>query len=297
MRVGDALFDLAGGAGRLFIVGTAKNVGKTVAMRAIAQAAAARGTIVALTSAGRDGEAVDALEAHAKPRLFLRPGALFATARSLLPAHPACELIATTEWTTAAGAVVLARVRRSGYFELAGPATAATLRTCLERLEALGAGFTIVDGALDRIAGLAAGADAAIVCAGAASASTMEEAVSDAAALVRKLGIPAFDPQRPFLRAGGALTPARAVELARSARGHQLVVADATHVLASGKALLGLLEQFDVRCERPIRVAAVTVASIGPEKYFEPAAFARAVAERVRLPVFDVYAGTQVRAA
>jgi hypothetical protein len=47
----------------------------------------------------------------------------------------------------------------------------------------------------------------------------------------------------------------------------------------------------------PLNVVAVTAASIGPARYFEPAAFSRALAQATSLPVYDVYAQTEVRAA
>jgi hypothetical protein len=42
-----------------------------------------------------------------------------------------------------------------------------------------------------------------------------------------------------------------------------------------------------------LRVIATTVASIGPNRAFEPRAFAAAVAAATGLPAFDVYAGTR----
>lgn len=299
MAVGSALLDaaLSGGARRLFVVGTGKNVGKTVAMRAIAAAACERGMRVALTSTGRDGEAIDAAGDHAKPRLFLRPGVLLATARALVPAHPAAEVIDCTAWPTAAGNVTLLRVRRPGFFELAGPASASALRECVERFESCGADLTIVDGALDRVAPLAAGADAIVVAAGAAASTTMEEAVAEASALTRRLQIRMADPGAPHLFFTGALTPARAAELAGAREQRQIVLRDATQLVASGRALSGILDRLDVRCVRPLNVVAVTAASIGPARYFEPAAFSRALAQATSLPVFDVYAQTETCAA
>lgn len=299
MPVAEALLDAVrkGGSRRVFVVGTGKNVGKTVAMRAIADAASARGLTVGMTSTGRDGEAVDAADAHAKPRLFLRPGTIIATARGLLPSHPASELLVQTPWPTAAGAVHLARVRRSGYFELAGPPTAATMNACLTLFEHFECDMAIVDGALDRVAALAAGADAIVVSAGAASSAAMDEAVSEACALVRKLSMPAFDPSAPFVRMDGALTAARAAHLRERKERRQIVLRDPTQLVATGHTATGMLDGLDIRCERPVRVAAVTAASIGPDRYFEPRAFARALAGATRLPVFDIYADTLVAAA
>lgn len=299
MKIGDALLDLARGGGRssLFVVGTGKNVGKTVAMRAIADAAAARGLRTGLTSIGRDGEAVDAADALAKPRLFLRAGTLIATARNLLPVHPAAEILDFTPWTTASGPVVLARVRHAACYELAGPATAAGVRACVRRFADSGCDQIIVDGALDRVAALAGGSDAIVISAGASAARTMEEAVDDARALSARLRVPGVDERAPLLRLRGALTAAQAARLAAHREERQVVVRDPTHIMLSGKALLGVLSRLDVRCERPLHVVAATVASIGRDRYFEPRAFAQAVARATGLPTFDVYAGTMAGAA
>lgn len=299
MRVGNMLLDLAraGGQRSLFVVGTGKNVGKTVAMRAVAHAAAARGLTVGLTSTGRDGEAVDVSDALAKPRLFLGSGTVLATARNLLPGHPASEVLDFTDWRTAAGDVIFARVRRLGYYELAGPSTASGIRACLDRFSAYGCDQMIIDGALDRVAALAGGGDAVIVAVGAAAAHTIDEAVDDARGLCARLQIPAMDPAKPMLRVQGALTPAIASRFTASGEKRQIVVRDPTQITASGKALLGMLAHLDVRCERPINVVAATVASIGRDRYFEPRTFAQAVARATGLPTFDVYAGTVVQAA
>lgn len=299
MKIGDALLDLAreGGRSSLFVVGTGKNVGKTVAMRAIAAAAFTRGLCLGMTSIGRDGEAVDAADASAKPRLFLRPGTFVATARNLLPAHPASELIDSTPWATASGTVMLARVRHAAYYELAGPATAAGVRACVNRFRALGCDQIVVDGALDRVAALAGGSDAVIVSAGASAARTMDEAVDDVRALVARLSIPLVDKTRPFLEIAGALTAAEASRLAGGGEDRQVVVRDPTQVAIAGKALLGVISRLQLRCERPLRVVAATVASIGRDRYFEPRAFAQATAAATGLPTFDVYAGEMVRAA
>ncbi len=299
MRIGDSLLDLArsGGARSLFVVGTGKNVGKTVAMRAIAQAAARRNLTVGLTSTGRDGEAIDVADALAKPRLFLLPGTVVATARNLVPVHPASEMLELTDWPSAAGRVLFARVKRGGFYELAGPPTASGVRDCVNRFFGFGCDQAIVDGALDRVAALAGGGDSVIVSAGAAAARTMEEAVADIRALTLRLCIPAVDPAKPSLYIEGALTPGRAAQLLAARETRQIVVRDPTQIALGGKAMMGAAERLDLRCERPLRVIAATIASIGRDRYFEPRAFANEVARATGLPTFDVYAGTRVQAA
>lgn len=299
MRIGDSLLELAraGDTRSLFVVGTGKNVGKTVAMRAIAQAAAKRNLVTGLTSTGRDGEAIDVADALAKPRLFLSPGAVVATARNLLPAHPASEMLELTDWPTAAGRVLFARVKRAGFYELAGPATASGVRDCVSRFFEYGCDQAIVDGALDRVAALAGGRDAVIVSVGAAAARTMDEAVADIRALVLRLRIPGVDFTKPSVRIEGALTPAITAQLVSACETRQIVVRDPTQIALAGKAMIAAAERLDLRCERPLRVVAATIASIGRDRYFEPRTFAREVARATGLPAFDVYAGATVKAA
>ena len=77
VHVGDSILQLwnESGAPSLFVVGTGKNVGKTVALRAIYGACVRGGVPCGLTSIGRDGEAFDVADTAAKPRLG-RPAAV-----------------------------------------------------------------------------------------------------------------------------------------------------------------------------------------------------------------------------
>lgn len=294
MHVGKALYGLARetGARSIFVVGTGKNVGKTVAMRAIYEAAAAAGETVGLTSIGRDGEAVDAGDAQPKPRLFLRAGTAVATARGVLPSTPASEILDISDLATAAGRLLFARVRGDAFYELVGPPTASGVREIVDRLLDF-AGVTIVDGAIDRVAALAGGDDAIVVSCGASAAGTLAEAAGGIGALVERLRVPAFDASRPFVRVDGALTAAKSAALIAAHERRQVVVRDPTQIALTGKAAAHALSALTVRCERPLRVIAATVASIGRDRSFEPRAFARAVADATKLPTFDVYAGVQ----
>ncbi|HZZ00944.1 MAG TPA: hypothetical protein VFE36_15390 [Candidatus Baltobacteraceae bacterium] len=294
MQVGRALFDLARetGARSIFVVGTGKNVGKTVAMRAIYEAATDAGVTVGLTSIGRDGEAVDAGDAQPKPRLFLRPGTAIATARGVLPSTPASEILRISDLPTAAGRLLFARVRGHAFYELVGPPTASGVREIVDGLLEF-AGLTIVDGAIDRVAALAGGDDAIVVSCGASAAGTVAEAAGYVGALVQRLRVPAFDPSQPFVRVDGALTPAKSAALIAARESRQVVVRDPTQISLTGKAATHALSALTVRCERPLRVIAATVASIGRDRAFEPRAFAHAVADATNLPTFDVYAGAR----
>lgn len=298
MNATQALLDLARTNGRraVFVVGTGKNVGKTVVVRALVERAADCGLRLALASVGRDGESADVLDAFPKPRFFLRPGTIVATARDVLPRFPATELLEVTRLQSAAGVIVYGRVREAGYYELAGPPTASGIRHVVEALAALGCDQIIVDGAVDRLAALAGSDGAVVVATGAADAATPAEAVEAVRALVAKLRIPRFDPDAPWVKIEGALDAASAARIVAQAEGRQIVVRDPTQIAISGKAFLGIAKRLQLRCERPLDIVAVTVASIGRERYFEPREFARAIAQATHLPVFDLYAATMVAA-
>lgn len=289
-RVGAAILERweASGARSLFVVGTGKNVGKTVAMRAIYQAAVARCADVGLASIGRDGEAVDIGDGGEKPRLWLEPGTVVATACAALPPSPASELIELPPLATAVGRLALARVRQSAYYELIGPPTASGVRSVVDALLRL-VPRAIVDGAVDRIAALAGGSDAIVVACGAAAAPTMDDAIESVRALTMRLQTPVRDPSEDAVAIEGALTPARVAQLIREKETRAVVVRDPTQIALTGRAALSAFERLRIRCERPLQVIAVTVNSAGRDRSFEPRTFAQSVARSTGLPTFDVY--------
>jgi hypothetical protein len=293
MRVADALLDLAAArnARGLAVVGIAKNVGKTVTVRALLQAAYRRGMCVGITSVGRDGERIDAVDAEAKPRLLLEPGTIVATAASALPQSPASEILERTAMASALGAVAVVRVRSAAFYEIVGAPSATGARESLERLRAHGADVLLLDGAVDRIAALAGGSEGIVVAVGAAGGATIAQVALDARGLVRRLQVPAYNAEESFVRVDGALTAQRAAAFLQSDDRRQIVVRDPTQIVLDAKSFALYAERLTLRCERALQPIAVTVASIGRERRFEPAAFARAVASAVELPVFDVYAG------
>jgi hypothetical protein len=292
MHVGEALVARARAAEKrsIVVVGTGKNVGKTVTVTALADALVRSGVRFGIASIGRDGEAIDALEGTPKPRIFLRGDALLATAAPLLPAHPAVEIVAATNEESALGPIVLARVRAPGFFEIAGPPSAAALRLVVGRLFAGGAEIVLVDGAVDRIAALRE-EDAVVVATGAAIGPTPARVVEETATLVSCLRLPAVDRSRAAVEIEGALTAATAAALVRAGERRQIVVRDPTKIVAGGRAFAALQRGLDLRCERPLHPVACTAASIASVRAFEPASFLRLLAQAVELPCYDVYAG------
>lgn len=294
MRVGRELLSLARsiGARSIFVVGTGRDVGKTVTFRAIYEATWQAGITVALASIGRESDASHRRAAAAKPRLWLRPKTIFATARTLLPPFPATEIVGLSPVGSAAGNILYARVADQSFYELGGPPTASGLREVVDELLTRSE-IALVDGAVDRIASLAGSKGAIIVAGGAATAAAPREAAAEIAGLVARLAIPSPDPGTPAVEVEGALTPSLAAALIASGETRQIVVHDPTQVSLNGRAAQEALARLDIRCRRPLRVIAVTISSSGPENDFEPVSFAEAVATATGLPTFDIYRGAR----
>ncbi|MBV8727858.1 MAG: hypothetical protein JO233_08730 [Candidatus Eremiobacteraeota bacterium] len=299
MSVGHTLLSLcdAQGVRSIAVVGTAKNVGKTVVVATLCAALHSRRMQFGILSVGRDGEAIDVIDTMPKPRLRLPVETLAATARGALSPSPACEILAVSDAATALGQLTLIKIRSPAYVELVGPPSASAVQRVKRQLFELGAQRVILDGAIDRLAALAGESDAVIIATGASAAATIDATAEEAAGLVQRLQTPAFDPTQPFVRITGALDAERVAQLMRAGEHRQIVVADPTRIALHGHALTRAREALQIRCERPLRVVAAAVASIGRDRYFEPRALLRAVAEATRLPTFDTYADTQQQAA
>jgi hypothetical protein len=294
VRVGFELLELArsAGAASIYVVGTGRDVGKTTALRAIYDAACASGLRAGVATIGREGGSAARDDARAKPRLWLQPDTVFVTARGSLPRAPACEVLKLSRLQSPAGALLYARVAASAFYELVGPPTASGVREVVDELSAR-CEIAIVDGAVDRVAALAGSGGAIVVACGAAAGNTMREAVDEIAALVARLRTAPVDPHAPAIHIDGALTTARAAELVVARETRQVVVRDPTQIALSGKSASQAFSRLAIRCVRPLRVVAATVAAIGPDRAFEPRAFARAVAAATELPTYDVYAGAR----
>jgi len=282
VRVGFEIFELARAAAArtIFVVGIGRDVGKTTVLRAIYAAAAGAGARSALASM------------NPKQRLWLRPRTVFVTTRRLLPRSPAAQILKLSGLQSPTGELLYARTASSGLYELAGAPTASGVREIVTTLAGLSE-LAIVDGAVDRVASLAGSDGAIVIACGAGAAKTMQEAVDEVAALAARLRVPAVDPAAAAIDLDGALTAAQAASFMAAREERQIVVRDPTQIALSGKAGSRALSQLAIRCRRPLRVIAATVASIGTERTFEPRAFATAVADATGLPTFDVYAGAR----
>ena len=163
--------------------GTAKNTGKTTAMKAVLSGAYATGARLALTSIGFDGEAADHVTGLPKPRIYAEAGTLLAIAEACMRGSSAgIEILRQTAMETAMGPVVIGRVSEPGQVLLAGPSKSSDVRQVCALLDKEGCDLILLDGALGRIAPMTV-ADGIIVSTGAARQQDMERLGRESAGL------------------------------------------------------------------------------------------------------------------
>ena len=175
----------------LGIAGTAKNTGKTTALNALLSEAHARRVQVAVTSIGYDGESIDSVTGLPKPRIVLHPGTIATTSRSCLP-KTGWEIIASTDWSTPLGQVLIVRCLHAGPIVLAGPSTRRELAAVVEHMRGLAPALTLIDGALNRLAPMSV-ASGLVLATGAARSTDLPMLAHETAAIESILGLPTFD--------------------------------------------------------------------------------------------------------
>lgn len=177
------------------IIGICKNAGKTTALNSILRGCRGEGGVVALTSIGRDGEAVDVVTGTEKPGIYIEEGTLVATAAGLLRAADFTkEILETTGVSTPLGEVVLVRALSDGAVELAGPSAVEQLIALSALFRRHGAKRIIIDGAVGRRTLCTRRlAEATVLCTGASCGRDMDRVVEETGYVCRLLGLPRFE--------------------------------------------------------------------------------------------------------
>ncbi len=181
------------------IVGTAKNVGKTVTLNEIIAQSDEKGIVLGLISTGRDGERRDVLTSTEKPPIYVKRGTIITTVESVVSAgdkldHAGIEILSVTDYTTPMGRVILGRAVSDGYVEISGPRSSATIRHMCEEMLAYGAQLILIDGSLDRRASAAPYvSDGTILATGAALARGMDAVIEKTAHIVRAYSVPKLE--------------------------------------------------------------------------------------------------------
>lgn len=172
--------------------GMTKNVGKTTALNYMLHECFLDNCRAGIVSIGRDGERRDSWSGAEKPRIRAPENTLVASAHQALNNSKASlEIIENTGITTALGSVYLARVRRSGYVEIATTPSVQKIKRIIDAMRGLGAELVLVDGAVDRVSLAAPGiTDCTLLSTGASVHRQLDVVVRKTAARVQQLLIP-----------------------------------------------------------------------------------------------------------
>ena len=183
----------------LSIIGMCKNAGKTTVLNHIIQNFAGDGQALALTSIGRDGEAVDVLTGTAKPGIYVYAGSLIATASELLDECDITrEILFTTGIYTPLGEVVVIRALSDGYVQLAGPSMISQLEQLSQRFLQSGASRIIIDGAVSRKTLCSRSlTEGTVLCSGASCGVSMDAVVKETLHVCEMLSLPLAEDTAP----------------------------------------------------------------------------------------------------
>ena len=161
------------------IVGMEKNTGKTECFNYIISNIADKQIQLAITSIGYDGETIDNVTGTAKPEIHLCANTLFVTAEACYAKrHINAEILDIGSRPTSLGRLVTARSLGPGKVMLAGPSETLWLREVINRLQALGATTTLVDGSISRLShGSPLVADGIVLTTGASVSNSLPQLV------------------------------------------------------------------------------------------------------------------------
>ena len=311
------LVDLVAPYTTVCLAGMCKNAGKTTALNALIRGARERGTLLGLTSIGRDGEREDLVTGTNKPPIYVTEGTLYATARGLLPKCDVTgEILSLTGIHTPLGEVAILRARSDGFVELAGPSMKSQIVSLTEELKGFGAQKVLIDGALFRRSLCdPEAAEGIVLSTGASYGPDMEKTAADTAFVGSLLSLPEGGPwpdltghrlyrDAPYddlsaalegrgdeLYAAGAFTDAMAASLLRRKGIPKVIhVEDGTRLLLSRENYEKLLARgvaFRVRSRNVLVAVTVNPFSAYGAPY-DPAAFQALVESKVNVPVMNV---------
>lgn len=274
------------------LVGICKNAGKTTVLNALLSILERRGVTAAITSAGYDGEAVDAVTGTEKPGIWVKKGTLFVTASGLLRACDVTkEVIGTTGVFTPLGEAVLLRALSDGPVRIAGPSAGGQITKVVGALFDHGARRVLVDGAINRKSfGSPAVCDAVILCAGASAGSDMETVALDTGYACELLTLPESGADSETQKKVSGAVTARVLNELRPEPGDEIVALDSGHFLLGREEFRKWREKgvrFSVK--NPSTLCCVCVnpySATGPS--FDADAFESRVREAASVPVINV---------
>lgn len=179
---------------RISIIGMEKNVGKTTVLNFLIDKVGTK-NILGITSIGRDGEDTDVVTSTSKPRIYIYPNTIIATARDCLRnCDITGEILYTTDFSTPMGNIVIVRAISAGYIDIAGPSYNSQIKDILSIMENFGVEISIVDGALSRKGSAVSDVtNATILSTGAALSLDMGHVIDETKTTVFLLNLPGLE--------------------------------------------------------------------------------------------------------
>lgn len=179
---------------KISIIGMEKNVGKTTLLNFLIDKISDK-SVVGLTSIGRDGEDTDVVTATSKPRIFVYPNTIIATARDCLRnCDITKEILYTTDFSTPMGNIVIVRAISAGYVDIAGPSYNSQIIEILKIMDRFDVNISIVDGALSRKGSAVSDVTrATILSTGAALSLDMGVVIEETKTTVQLLNLPPLE--------------------------------------------------------------------------------------------------------
>lgn len=199
----ELLRPLVDGFETISITGMCKNAGKTTVLNTITSEYYGRCKVLALTSVGRDGEALDLVTGTYKPPIYVEKGTLAVTVEKLVPfCDITREIAEVLPFGTPMGRVVILRALSDGFVQLAGPSMTEQVVKLKDILYGLGAEKIIVDGAINRRSLCSARVGrGTILCSGASYDRNIDTVVRDTAYICNVLMLEETEKRSGILQA------------------------------------------------------------------------------------------------
>ncbi|MBO4848894.1 MAG: hypothetical protein J5586_07060 [Clostridia bacterium] len=187
-------YELIGGVKTLSVIGMCKNAGKTTVLNSLISECESMGEVLGLTSIGRDGERSDLVTNTKKPEIFVREGAVIATAEGLLrEGDISREVLEATGLPTPMGEIVIVRARSAGYVQLGGASITEHQKLLRDELFSFGCDRVLIDGAISRKSlGTPTLADGVILSSGASYDPDVAVNAEDTAFIARLFSLPVY---------------------------------------------------------------------------------------------------------
>lgn len=189
------LYELIDGIRTLSVIGMCKNAGKTTVLNSLIDECERHGNTLGLTSIGRDGEKSDLVTNTKKPEIFVREGAVIATAETLLHMGDiSMEILSSTGIPTPMGEIIIVRARSAGFVQLGGASITDHQQLIRDELFSFGCDKVFIDGAISRKSlGNPSLADGVILSSGASYDPSIIKTAADTAYIARLFSLPVFE--------------------------------------------------------------------------------------------------------